>query len=202
MLLFILMLFSCKSYPKIVYGPSYLGDRIITNIKSNDDKYKRLLDEGSTFDVEISQVNNDYFSRIAFRIFSLYSHTLFTVHEIDFYFDDQNKKIKINKKMKLKKYQTKKSITVDDDPTNILTIYFTYLGYDKDPIRLYFDNIFQKKKQDIGDEFKVLITVFYSLDRGEILSQKLEYTMLVDKGWYLDLSGHTLLYILFPGSTY
>jgi len=185
---------SCEVYPRIKYQPLNTNGKRQTSVSRNISSYNEIINNNSILYLEFTQVGNRFYNQISISLYSLNRYNLLKIHNLEFEFDNQRKIIKLNKLLKLK--QNPILFVVEDNNDLIIETYHQYIFYDNNSIKLYLQNVFKKNINNIGENFDLILNINYSLDNGNIKTQKIKYIVSVYKGrpdrpeW---------MYRLFPG---
>jgi len=190
----ILLLNSCVSYPKIIYSVLDISGKRLTVVTKDETSYDMLINNSSVLYIEFSQVGNRFYSQISIAMHTLNQHQRLNIHKLEFEFEGKQKIINLNNNIRL--YQEPVLFTVSENNNLQVESFFSYSFRDHNTIRLYFQDIFNKRKENIGENFDLNVKISYSLDNGNTLMQEIKYLVTICEGrpdrpeW---------MYYLFPG---
>jgi len=186
---------SCKpSYPSIKYMPLDTDGKRTTIVKNDLKSYNELTSNGSTLYIEFTQLGNRKYSQISISLYTMNEYKYFKLHNIEFNFEDKNIIFNINKKYKLE--QTKDIFFVEGSNEIINEVFYDYIFYTYNKVKIYLQNIFNKKDEDIGKAIELTLRINYSLDNEEIIIQEINYLVFIIKGVP---QAPDWMYWLFPG---
>ena len=186
-----------QSYSPIRYNIiDITGKRSITvnTIKKDISSYEKLINTGSVLHIEFAQLGNREYLQALISLNTLEKHRALKIHKIEFEFDDRKEIVEVNKRIRLK--QEYDLFTVEDNNELTINVFFDYIFYNRNSIRLYLQDVFNKTEDDVGKTFEMTSRVNYSLDRGDIETQEIKYLVSIIKN-----SPHQpdWVYMLFTG---
>ncbi len=193
--LFIMMTINaCKTYPSIDYDFVDVNGKRLTTVKMDINAYEKLIIDGSVFYIEFHRFGNNKFFQPTISLYTLQKHDLLKIHSIEFEFENKIEVIKINKTIKLNLEED--LFIVEDNKELKLDVFFEYLSYEYNSLKMYMQKIFKKNKKNIGEEINLIVRINYSFATNEVFIQEIRYIVWISKGW---ATVPDWKYKLFPG---
>ena len=199
-LLFIMVILNtCVLYPAITYSILDTSGKRLTTVNKDIHSYNELTNKGSVLYIEFSRIGNRFYYQISISLFTLNEYHVFKIHDLEFEFEGQKKIVKVNNEITLNQIPnifSNRLFIVEEYNDLSVDTFFNYLYKDHNSIKLYLQNIFNKKDKDVGNKFELKLKVNYSLDNGNILTQEINYLVSIRNN---NPSSPEWMYRLFPG---
>jgi hypothetical protein len=181
----------CKVYIPIHYELLDISGKRLT-VKKDMDSYEELINKGFTSYIEFSRVGSNKYHQISINLFTLKRCNTLKMHSLDFEFGNEKKTIKVNKVVRLN--QTDSMFYVEDNNEIYVKAYHVYISREYNKIKLYMQDIFNKKEENVGEKMELILRTNYIIDNGSILTQENKYLVFILAGGYFTSN---LVYWLF-----
>jgi hypothetical protein len=191
-LIIIIVLNKQTQSPQIAYRISDINGKWITT-KNDIDAYEKLIKEGAVIYLSFSQRGNNKYSEIDISLYSLEKHYKIKIDRLEFVLENEEKIVLVNKIIKLN--QEQRTFLVEESNENSTGSFFQIISRDNNRIKIYLQEILNKKNVDIGKNFEILLKTYYFLDNNDVIIQENTYIIsVVEKN---DIPPNWM-FILFP----
>jgi len=194
LIIFMFSFNACTTYSSIYYEPLDKTGKRLTTVNKNIDSYNELIKKGFVSYIEFTRLGNDEYSRIYISLYTLKKYDTLKIHSLEFKFENKKEIVRINKTIKLN--QENRLFSVEDNSELNVMAYFEYIDPDYNKIKIYMQNIFKKKSEDIGKTIDLTLKANYSFDNDDTVMQKNEYCVYIFED---SPTTPNWMYWLFPG---